>query len=232
VADGSHEIAAVAELLEVPALKGAVVTRDAAGCREGIAGQVRGGGGDDLPAVPGDQPGLHEAVQAVFDRAIDADCAGSGHDGQESAAEGPGRHEGRSVTAIYGPEGLPPEWPGVAAVIPVGREPEVEGKRTDTAHPYITSPRATAAALGDLIRRHRSVEGERHGALEVPSREDDNRAAAGHAGSNLGLARRVAASLLRQGPGRGSIQAKRLQAGWDEGYLMRALRGFTAIQMR
>ncbi len=59
-------------------------------------------------------------------------------------------------------------------------------------------------------------------------REDSNKTAAGHGGANLGLVRRVATSLLRQDPAKGSIKAKRLQAGWDEGYLTQVLRGFTA----
>ena len=57
---------------------------------------------------------------------------------------------------------------------------------------------------------------------------DANKTAAGHAGANLGLVRRVAASLLKQDTGKGSIKAKRLSAALDENYLMRVLRGFTA----
>src|SRR5262245_44242885 len=69
VADGSHEIAAIPELLKVLDLKGALVTIDAAGCQKGIAKQVREGGGDYLLAVKGNQPTLHDAVYDVFDRA-------------------------------------------------------------------------------------------------------------------------------------------------------------------
>ena len=226
VADGSHEIAAVPELLKVLELKGALVTLDAAGCQKEIARQVRGEGGDYLLAVKGNQPGLHEGVRAVFDRACEADFAGFEHDGHEQVDDRHGRHEERYTTVIYDPEGLPPGWPDVAAVVLVGREREVKGRRVDTAHYYITSLRAKAEELGRLIRRHWSVENELHWCLDVSFREDDNRTAAGYGGANLGLVRRVAASLLKQDPGRGSIKAKRLQAGWDEGYMMRALQGF------
>ncbi|MCQ8780364.1 ISAs1 family transposase, partial [Escherichia coli] len=41
VADGSNEIAAVPALLKVLALKGALVTLDAAGCQVEIARQIR-----------------------------------------------------------------------------------------------------------------------------------------------------------------------------------------------
>src|SRR5579885_2257264 len=227
VADGSHEIAAIPELLRVLELKGALVTIDAAGCQKGIAKQVRDSGGDYLLAVKGNQPALHEAVRAVFDRACEADFAGVNHDGSEAVEDGHGRHEERYVTVIYDPQGLPPEWPGVAAVVLVGREREVKGANTSTAHYYVTSLRGTAAELGRLIRRHWAVENELHWCLDVAFREDGNKTAAGHAGANLGLVRRVAASLLKQDPGKGSIKAKRLRAALDEHYLTQVLHGFT-----
>jgi predicted transposase YbfD/YdcC len=228
VADGSHEIAAIPELLKVLELEGALVTLDAAGCQKEIAKQIRDQGGDYLLAVKGNQPTLHDAVFAAFDRACESGFIGVKHDGAETIDDAHGRHEERYVTVIYDPEGLPTEWPGVAAVILVGREREVKGKRTDTAHYYITSLRGTASELGKLIRRHWSVENELHWCLDVTFGEDANKTAAGHAGANLGLVRRVAASLLKQDPEKGSIKRKRLTAALDESYLMRVLQGFTA----
>ena len=226
VADGSHEIAAIPELLRVLEVKGAWVTIDAAGCQKGIARQVRERGGDYLLAVKGNQPTIHDAVHAVFDRACEADFAGVRYDGGQASDDAHGRHEERYVTVIYDPEGLPPEWPDVAAVILVGREREVKGERADTAHYYITRLRGTAAELGQLIRRHWSVESEWHWCLDVAFREDGNKTAAGHAGANLGLVRRVAASLLKQDTAKGSIKAKRIRAGWDDEYRLRVLKGF------
>ncbi|MDG3004254.1 ISAs1 family transposase [Paludisphaera mucosa] len=228
VAAGSHEIAAIPELLKVLALKGALVTIDAAGCQKGIAGHIRGEGGDYLLAVKGNQPSLLEAVQAVFDRACEADFAGFEHDGHEQVEDGHGRHEERYVTVVYDPGEMPPEWPDVAAVVLVERERSVKGKSTSTAHYYITSLRGTAEELGRLVRSHWTIENELHWVLDVAFGEDSNRTAAGHAGANLGLIRRVAASLLQQDPGRGSIKAKRLSAALDESYLIRALQGFPA----
>jgi len=158
VADVSQEIAAVPELLRVLDLKGALVTLDAAGCQKAVAAQIRGQGGDYLLAVKGNQPTLHAAVRAVFDRACDADFEGVRHDGDESAEAGHGRHEERYTTVIYDPEGLPAEWPGVAAVVLVGREREAAGANASTSHYYVTSLRGTAAELGTLVRRHWSIE--------------------------------------------------------------------------
>lgn len=162
MADGSHEIAAIPDLLRVLELNGALVTLDAAVCQKGIVEQIREGGGDYLLAVKGNQSALHGAVRAVFGRACEADFAGVTHDGHESVDDGHGRHEERYTTVIYDPEGLPLDWPDVAAVVLVGREREVDGVNASTAHYYVTSLRGTAAELGRPIRRHWAVENELH----------------------------------------------------------------------
>src|SRR5262245_1566536 len=76
VEDGSHEIAAIPELLGALDLRGALVTLDAAGCQTEIIRQVRAQGGDYLAAVKGNQPRLQKAVGAVFDRACEEEFAG------------------------------------------------------------------------------------------------------------------------------------------------------------
>lgn len=229
VADGSHEIAAVPELLRVLDLSGALVTADAAGCQKAIAAQVRTQGGHYLLAVKGNQPALSGAVQAVFERAVAADFAGVEHGGHESAEAGHGRREERYVTVVYGPAGLPAEWPDVAAVVQVDRIREAAGGRSVTTHYYVTSLRGTAEQLGRLVRRHWSVENELHWVLDVAFREDASKTSAGHAGANLGLVRRVAASLIGQDTAKGSVKAKRLTAAWDEDYLLKILQGSAMI---
>jgi len=226
VADGSHEITAIPELLRVLDLAGALVTIDAAGCQLEIAKQIRQQGGDYLLAVKGNQPTLEAAVQAVFDRACGADFAGVRYDMHATVESGHGRDEERYVTVIYEPEGLPDEWPDVAAVVLVGRERKVDGKNASTSHYYLTSRRAKARRLGAAIRGHWGIENGLHWVLDVAFGEDANRTRAGHAGSNLGLVRRLALSLLRQDASKGSIKAKRLSAALDDNYLLQVLQGF------
>ena len=119
VADGSHEIAAIPELLRVLDLAGALVTIDAAGCQLEIARQIRAQGGDYRLAVKGNQPTLEAAVQAVLDRACEADFEGFRYDTHGSVESGPGRQEERYVTVIYDPEGLPAEFQ-FDAPLPIG----------------------------------------------------------------------------------------------------------------
>ena len=72
VPEGSNEVAAIPELLRALDLKGAIVTIDAAGTQVENAALIREGGGHYLLAAKGNQPALHEAVGAAFDRAIEA----------------------------------------------------------------------------------------------------------------------------------------------------------------
>jgi predicted transposase YbfD/YdcC len=226
VADGSHEIAALPELLRVLDLRGALVTIDAAGCQKEVVRQVRQQGGDYLLAVKGNQPALQRAVHAAFERACESGFAGCPM--TAAAEDGHGRAEERYVTVIRDPDGLPGEWADVRAVVVVGREREVKGRNASTTHFYITSLRASAKKLAGYVRGHWGVENGLHWCLDVSFAEDANRTRGTNAGANLGVIRRVAASLLKQDPGRGSIKAKRLSAALDEKYLERVLRGFKA----
>src|SRR5215213_11290889 len=84
VADGSNEIAAIPELLRALDLAGAIVTIDAAGCQVENARIIREREGHYLLTVKDNQPTLRAAVEAVFDRACDADFEGVRSDGHES----------------------------------------------------------------------------------------------------------------------------------------------------
>jgi predicted transposase YbfD/YdcC len=225
VADESNETTAIPKLLDVLALKGALVTIDAAGCQKEIARQIRAQGGDYLLAVKGNQPALEAAVRRNFEQALANDFAGVAVDHHATIEDGHGRHEERYVTVISDPTGLPPAWPDVAAVVLVGREREVKGVNASRARYYVTSRRGTAAELGQYIRRHWAVENELHWCLDVSFREDASRVASGHAGTNLGLVRRVALSLVKQAPGKGHGPAKRLKAALDETFLEQVLQG-------
>jgi predicted transposase YbfD/YdcC len=232
VADGSNEVAAIPELLRTLDLAGAIVTIDAAGCQVENARIIRQQEGHYLLAVKDNQPTLRAAVEAVFERACDADFVGVRSDGHESVDDGHGRHEERYVTVVYDPPGLPPHWPEVAAVVLVNREREVGGERTCTSHYYLTSYAGTAAEIAGFARGHWGIENGLHWVLDVVFREDRSRIRQGNAGSNLAMIRRVAISLLRRAPGKGSNVTKRLKAGWDENYLLQILQGITACIVR
>jgi hypothetical protein len=58
-----------------------------------------------------------------------------------------------------------------------------------------------------------------HWQLDVTFREDDSRIRDRNAAQNFALLRRVALSLLKRHPGKGSIATKRFNAALDEQFL-------------
>lgn len=232
VEDGSNEVAAIPELLRTLDLSGAIVTIDAAGCQVENARIIRGQGGHYLLAVKDNQPSLLDAVEAAFAEACERDFVGVAGDGDATMEEGHGRREARYVTVLSDPEGLPAAWPDVAAVVQVNREREAGGENASTTHYYITSYAGTAAEVAACVRGHWGIENGLHWLLDVVFREDASRVRQGHAGANLAMLRRVAVSLLRRAPGKGTTPTKRLKAGWDDDYLLQVLQGITAEKVR
>jgi predicted transposase YbfD/YdcC len=225
VAEGSNEMAALPELVRVLDLHRALVSIDAAGCQVAIAEQIRAQKGHYLLAVKGNQPTLQAACERVVTAAFESDFAGLRYDLAASSEDGHGRHEERYVTVVYDPVGLPEEWPDVKAVVCVSRERGSKGKSSSESQLYISSYAGSARLLGQRVRGHWGIENGLHWVLDMVFREDESRTHAGHAGANLGMLRRVATSLLRRAPGKGSIHTKRLQAGWDNDFLLRILGG-------
>ena len=135
---------------------------------------------------------MQRAIQAAFERALDADFAGC--DQHAAVEDGHGRHEERYVTVLPGPAGMPAGWAGVAAVVLVSREREVAGRNTSTAHFYLTSLRASAAELAGYIRGHWEVENGLHWCLDVSFGENTNRTR----DTNAGAGRWTCTSTRRQ----------------------------------
>lgn len=225
VADGSNEITAVPELLRALDLKGTIVSIDAVHCQTETVSQIVEQGGHYVVTVKDNQPKLREAVEGVFAAACETDFAGLKYDEHESVGDAHGRHEERYVTVIHDPKGLPEQWKGAAAVVLVCRERMAKGVNTSTAHYYLTSHKGTAAEMAALIRGHWGIENGLNWVLDVAFREDASRTRDEHAGANLGMMRRVAVSLLKHAGKHGSIQLRRLRAGWDDEYLLQVLQG-------
>jgi predicted transposase YbfD/YdcC len=225
VPDGSNEIAVIPELLRTLDLAGAIVTIDAAGCQVENARLIRQQKGHYLLAVKDNQPTLHAAIETIFEKACAAAFVGVKYRCHESFDDAHGRQEERYVTVITDPSGLPAGWVDAAAVVQVVRERTVDGKTTTTTHHYLTSYRGTAAQMARWVRGHWGIENSLHWVLDVVFGEDDSRIRAGHAGANLAMIRKVAVSLLRRAPGKGSGVTKRLQAGWDDEFLLKVLQG-------
>jgi predicted transposase YbfD/YdcC len=228
VPDGTNEIGVIPELLRTLDLAGAIVTIDAAGCQTENARLIREGEGHYLLAVKGNQPTLQAAVEAVFARADAAGCDGVRSDHHATTEVGHGRREERSVSVIYDPVGLPPEWPDAAAVVSVLRERTVNGVATATVRYYLSSHAGSAEAMGAFLRGHWGIE-SMHWVLDVAFREDESRTTDLNAGANLAMLRRVAVSLLKRVKAKGRIETRRLMAAWDDDFLLKVLQAIPAL---
>lgn len=218
VEDKSNEITAIPKLLRMFALHGALVSIDALGRQKEIAQAVRDSGADYLLQVKGNQPGLEADLNASLDAAVEADFVGFAHDVWVGQWQGHGRQEELVCVALYDLERLSAraEWVDLRAIVRVIRTRREGGKGTSEVAHYISSRRGSAEELAGATRAHWGIENGLHWVLDVTFREDDCRLKDRTAAENLGLLRRVAASLLRQEGSKGSVSGKVLRAAWDE----------------
>ena len=88
----------------------------------------------------------------------------------------------------------------------------------------ISSLPADARSLLQAGRRHWGIENSLHWVLDMAFREDESRIRIGHAAHNLSILRRMALNLLRrETTAKGGMAARRKQAGWNDGYLLKVL---------
>ena len=98
---------------------------------------------------------------------------------------------------------------------------------TEVAY-YISSLRPNARRIGGAIRGHWSIENGLHWVLDVVFREDARRLYERTAAENVAFLNRLALSVLRGDPSKGSLKVKRKRAGWNIQYLAQLL-GFPSI---
>lgn len=120
----------------------------------------------------------------------------------------------------------------MAAVVQVNRRRRIGAKAAVTTHHYLSSNEAAANEFAGWVRAHWGIEDGLHWVLDVVLGEDRSRVRAKNAGANLVMIRRVAVSLVRRAPGKGSGVTKRLKPGWDDEYPLQILRGMPAPIVR
>ena len=227
----SNEITAIPQLLELLDLNGCIVTIDAMGCQREIAQQITAGGADYVLAVKENQGRLHEGIQDLFEGAEALGFDETPYDHAETVDKGHGRVEHRECWVItdqdcldyLDPQG---QWPQLkAAIRVVGHRQTDEGGISQPRY-YISSLAGSAEQLLAAIRSHWSVENSLHWTLDVSFREDQCRIRKDHGPQNINTLRQIGHNLLKNETAlKVGIQGKRLNAGWDEDYLLKVLLG-------
>ncbi|HEV3255930.1 MAG TPA: ISAs1 family transposase [Gemmataceae bacterium] len=222
----SNEITAIPALLELLDLHGALVTIDAMGCQKEIAAKIREGGNHYVLTVKDNQPNLLADIQACMEQALDTDFAGLDYDTYETEEQGHGRQERRSYTIIRDPEGIRDRdaWRDLHVIGMCYSRRTRQGKTSEEVRYFIGSKRAGARYYGKALRGHWGIENSLHWQLDVSFHEDADRTQERNAAQNMGLLRRLAVTLLKREPSKGSIACKRKQAGWDTNLLEAVLR--------
>ncbi|MEF2552381.1 ISAs1 family transposase [Aurantimonas sp. A2-1-M11] len=110
-------------------------------------------------------------------------------------------------------------WPGLKGVVMVESERRINTKVERETRFYITSAIDKADQLGDIVRRHWSVE-SMHWLMDCLFRDDECRVRTEHAPANFTTINHIAHNLLRRNPAKLSMTNKRLKAGWNEKFLV------------
>ena len=230
VADKSNEITAIPELLHLLDISGYIVTIDAIGTQTEITETIIEGGGDYLLAVKENQGHLFEDIQCLFEVDVAQGMKYALYQYAKSVNKGHGRIETRECWATDREEHLSlvrkrQQWKGLKSVVRMVSQRQIgEAIELQTRY-FISSLPANAKTILKAKRSHGKIENQLHWVLDIAFREDESRVRTDHAAENLAVLRHMALNLLKnEKAAKGGIHAKRLQAGWNNDYLLSILK--------
>ena len=229
----SNEITAIPQLLQTLAIKGAIVTIDAAGTHAPIAKVIKDQGVDYVLAVKDNQPTLADSIREFFATGQASHWARVAYDYYETIEKDHGRIEVRRYYAFGQLDCLarPEQWPGLTTFGVVQSERTIKGKTSVEQRLYIGSIPVSAKLLAHAVRSHWEVENRLHWCLDVCLNDDQARARVKNSAQNLAIVRRMVLNILRLDKSRkGGIKGRRMLACTSDRYREQLL-GFAASRI-
>lgn len=225
VEEKSNEITAIPELLDLLAIKGAIVTIDAMGCQKKIAEKIIDKKADYVLGLKGNQGSLRDDVELLFDEQMANGFKDIAISRTLKTDADHGRIETREVCVTDDIAWLKErhDWKGLNSIVMVLYTRETATGTERERRFYISSLPADAEKLGAAIRAHWGVENSLHWVLDVNFRDDDCRIRKKNAPANFTTIKRATLNALRRAPGKDSLKSKRLIAGWDNEFLAQTL---------
>lgn len=217
----SNELTAIPPLLRTLAIRGAIVTIDAAGTHAPIAQVIQDQGAHYVLAVKDNQPRLAESMREFFAAGQAAGWARVPYDYYETVEKDHGRIEVRRYFAFGQLECLanPDQWPGLTMFGVVQSERTLKGKTSREERLYLGSIPVQARKFAHAVRSHWEVENRLHWCLDVCLNDDQARARVRNSARNLATVRRMVLNILRLDKSRkGGIKTRRMLAGTSDRY--------------
>jgi predicted transposase YbfD/YdcC len=231
VDEQSNEITAIPELLKLLEIRGCIVTIDSIGTQKKIAKTILSCEADYVLAVKDNQGNLHQDIRYLFEYDQRNDFQDAPYKYVKTVNKGHGRINVRHCWATDDPEYLASirehhKWSGLQSIAMVITERITEQNISSETRFYISSLAGNAKQILHAVRGHWVVENGLHWVLDIAFDEDQSRVRKDHAPANLAVLIQMAVNLLKQEKSaKGGIKAKRLQAGWNENYLLTVLSG-------
>jgi predicted transposase YbfD/YdcC len=210
----SNEIKAIPELLDLLFLEKSTVTIDAMGCQKEITKKIREKKANYVIAVKLNQKELYEQIGKLFNITQPASVV-------IDYNKDHGRIESRKCTVIDELKFLDDssEWEGLQSIIKIETERQtvLTGKKVLEERYYISSHKADAALLNNIIRDHWSIENKLHWVLDVVFSEDSSRKRMGNSATNFNIISKVALGLIEKHEYKKnkSKRQRRIKAGFD-----------------
>lgn len=234
VNEKSNEITAIPELLSSLELAGCIITIDAMGCQTEIARQiVKEKGADYVLSLKGNQGRLHEDIELLF-MDLEKNPRAYAFDYAKTVDKGHGRVEMRECWTISDPQTLKDlrgfaNWEKLLTVARI-RSHRWEGDKESVEDRYHIASITGAKRVLTAARSHWGIENRLHWILDIAFDEDHCRVRKDNGPENFAILRHIALNLLKQEKtSKHSIRTKRLQAAWDENYLLKVLAGFSQL---